>query len=174
MTTKIWEPLPDGKYERPNWDGNGTLITAVLCDGTELEQWHSSNDKAVDEISLGNLRLCRLVDVPDAPPAPSAEVVATIREALPLARKYINATELTFDTERVAKIKRIDAALTWLATLTPTEGDRTLTDERREALFQYLYHHGVSDQTPPRVAAAYEVLRAWSAQVDATTEADDA
>jgi hypothetical protein len=61
-----------------------------------------------------------------------------IEDALTGQRKYINATHLTFDAERVEKVKSIDAALAFVreqraqvALLAP--------DEVREALAEYAH-----------------------------------
>jgi len=57
-----WKPLPDGQYERPNWNHKGTNTLSVFANGAELETWHSDDKYQVDEISLpDNIRLCRLV-----------------------------------------------------------------------------------------------------------------
>ena len=59
---QTWEPLPDGQYERPNWNHKGTITLSVFANGAELETWHSDDKYQVDEISLpDNIRLCRLV-----------------------------------------------------------------------------------------------------------------
>jgi hypothetical protein len=72
-----WEPLEDGGYIRPNWDGNGMITLHVYHNGEELEQWHSSNTDDIEEISLPpDYRLCRAV--PDAGVMPSAEVIEAI------------------------------------------------------------------------------------------------
>ena len=59
---QTWKPLPDGQYERPNWNHKGTNTLSVFANGAELETWHSDDKYQVDEISLpDNIRLCRLV-----------------------------------------------------------------------------------------------------------------
>lgn len=55
-----WEPVADGVYTHPNWDNNGEVTLAVGYNGSELEEWHSSNPSDVEEIGLpDDIRLCR-------------------------------------------------------------------------------------------------------------------
>lgn len=62
-----WQPVPDGMYEYPNWNGKGTLIIRILNDGAELEQWHNSLPDDIEEISLSSdYRLYQRKDKGDA------------------------------------------------------------------------------------------------------------
>ena len=71
-----WQPVEDGEYTLPT----GHILNVCFA-GVELEQWHLSNlykdgsPKDVEEITLGDYRLCR--QVPDAASVP-VEVVEAI------------------------------------------------------------------------------------------------
>lgn len=57
-----YEPVPDGKYTRPNWDGNGEVTWLITHNATEIECWHSSNEKDVEGIWLADdWCICRRV-----------------------------------------------------------------------------------------------------------------
>lgn len=65
-------PLPDGEYTMQGW-GDHTYTLFVSCDGAELEAWGDDDEnkykdgspKRVEEIGVGEYRLCRLQPASD-------------------------------------------------------------------------------------------------------------
>jgi len=110
MMAQTWQPVEDGEYL------NGTTMLSVCYGGMELEQWSTINvykdgsPKDVEEITLGELRLCRLVPTEASASVPS-EVAQTIREALERAK---NDTDMFMGGPTLGELKQIDDALAWL------------------------------------------------------------
>lgn len=94
MTRQEWKPLADGKYQMPGFLPGYTYTLNVTGDGADLEAW--SNDPAnklndgsplrVEEIGIGDYRLCQLVEVPEPTSVPNQllEAMAMTEELLRL------------------------------------------------------------------------------------------
>lgn len=76
-----WTPLPDGEYEMPSSIPNRSYTLLVCYDGAELEAWSNDPDnqyddgspRHVEEIGIGDMRLCRRTPTPQPMPSDAQE-----------------------------------------------------------------------------------------------------
>lgn len=124
-------PLPDGEYTMQGWGGTFTLN--VCFDGAELEAWsNAAEDKykdgsprRVEEIGVGDYRLCRLQPASDG----NEEAVPTIPPAIAMQmRVLMDYAEMTAAPNGAMQAVRKVAA--WLDTLEqrPSAQDGKVTD----------------------------------------------
>lgn len=132
-----WKPLKDGEYIMQGM-GNFTFTVEVSDGGESLASWNNENGnffndgtpRYIDEIGIGDYRLCRRVEV-DAPAVTVPDEVAqTIRGALEIRHTqlmaiaksvepaWVNAewyAGVVANAQRAIKIaEKIDVALAWL------------------------------------------------------------